>query len=92
MHDVLTRQNLRRSVAGGTFVTDARHESATYGDLEAVVRAHTPEPEPLPQLRALRRPADRCGLREQFVREMSADGVEDAEARDMLGAKPERPI
>ena len=36
-------------------ITDARRPSAAYADAAAVVRAHTPAPEPLPQLRARRR-------------------------------------
>ena len=36
-------------------ITDVRRPSAAYADAAAVVRAHTPAPEPLAQLRALRR-------------------------------------
>jgi anti-sigma regulatory factor (Ser/Thr protein kinase) len=70
-------------------ITDARRPSATYTDAAAVVRARTPAPEPLPQLRTLAPPDGTHGLRELLAAEMAAHGVPDAEARDMLLAASE---
>ncbi len=70
-------------------ITDARRPSAAYTDAAAVVRAHTPAPEPLPQLRALPPPDGARGLRELLAAEMAAEGVPDAAARDMLLAASE---
>jgi anti-sigma regulatory factor (Ser/Thr protein kinase) len=70
-------------------ITDARRPSASYADAVAVVRAHTPPPEPLPQLRALAPPVDAHALRELLAAEMAAAGVPGAAARDMLLAASE---
>lgn len=70
-------------------ITEARRPSATYADAAAVVRAHTPAPEPLPQLRTLAPPDGTHGLRELLAAEMAAAGVPDATARDMLLAAGE---
>ena len=70
-------------------ITDARRPSATYADAETVVRAHTPSPEPLPQLRTLAPPGGTRALRELLVAEMAVDGVPGAAARDMLLAAGE---
>jgi anti-sigma regulatory factor (Ser/Thr protein kinase) len=70
-------------------ITDARRPSAFYADAAAVVRAHTPAPEPLPQLRTLAPPDGTRALRELLAAEMTAEGVPDAAARDMLLAAGE---
>ena len=70
-------------------ITDARRPSAAYGDAAAVVRAHTPAPEPLPQLRTLAPPDGTHGLRVLLAAEMAAADVPDAAARDMLLAAGE---
>ena len=70
-------------------ITDARRPSADYADSATVVRAHTPPPEPLPQLRTLAPPANTRGLRELLGAEMAADGVPAAAARNMLLAAGE---
>jgi anti-sigma regulatory factor (Ser/Thr protein kinase) len=70
-------------------ITDARRPSTTYADAAAVVRAHTPAPEPLPQLRTLPPPDSTRGLRELLIAEMTAENVPGAAARDMLLAAGE---
>ena len=70
-------------------ITDARRPSATYADAASVVRAHTPAPEPLPQLRAVAPPAHTRGLRELLAAEMAAAGAPGAAARNMLLAAGE---
>jgi anti-sigma regulatory factor (Ser/Thr protein kinase) len=70
-------------------ITDARRPSATYADAAAVVRAHTPAPEPLPHLRTLALPDGARGLRVLLRAEMAADGVPEQPARDMLLAAGE---
>ncbi|HVF80095.1 MAG TPA: anti-sigma factor RsbA family regulatory protein [Solirubrobacteraceae bacterium] len=70
-------------------ITDARRPSTAYAAPEAVVRTHTPAPEPLPQLRPLEPPDGTHGLRELLVAEMAADGVPHAAARGMLLAASE---
>jgi anti-sigma regulatory factor (Ser/Thr protein kinase) len=70
-------------------ITDARRPSTAYADAATVIRAHTPAPEPLPQLRDLRPPSDAHGLRGLLAAEMATDGVPDAAARDMLLAAGE---
>ena len=70
-------------------ITDARRPSADYADTATVVRALTPAPEPLPQLRALTPPDATRGLRGLLAAEMAADGVPAAAARDMLLAAGE---
>jgi anti-sigma regulatory factor (Ser/Thr protein kinase) len=71
-------------------ITHARRPSVDYADAATVVRAHTPDPEPLPQLRALAPPpASTRGLRQLLAAEMAGDGVPDAAARDMLLAAGE---
>ena len=54
-----------------------------------MVRAHTPAPEALPQLRALAPPASTHDLRRLLAAEMAADGVRAAAIRDMLLAATE---
>lgn len=70
-------------------ITDTRRPSAGYGDAAAVVRAHTPAPEPLPQLRKLTPPRATRGLRELLSAAMAAEDVPDAAARGMLLAAGE---
>ena len=70
-------------------ITDARRPSPAYADAAAVVRAHTPAPEPLPHLRALAPPASPHDLRALLAAEMAADGVPRAAMRDMLLAASE---
>lgn len=70
-------------------ITDARRPSAAYADAAAVVRAHTPAPEPLPQLRALAPPATTHDLRVLLAAEMAAHGVPRTTRRDMLLAASE---
>ena len=70
-------------------ITDARRPSAAYADAAAVVRARTPAPEPLPQLRPLAPPDSTRGLRELLAAEMAAERVPAAPARDMLLAAGE---
>ena len=70
-------------------ITDARRPSTGYGDAAAVIRAHTPEPEPLPQLRTLPPPEDTRGLRRLLTAEMAAEDVRGAVASDMLLAASE---
>jgi anti-sigma regulatory factor (Ser/Thr protein kinase) len=70
-------------------ITDARRPSAAYADAAAVVRAHTPAPEPLPQMRALKPPATTHELRKLLAVEMAADGVSRTTIRDMLLAASE---
>ena len=70
-------------------ITDARRPSTAYADAEAVVRARTPAPEPLPQLRVLAPPDSTRGLRELLIAEMAAEDVPGAAARDMLLAAGE---
>jgi len=70
-------------------ITDARRPSADYADAATVVRAHTPAPEPLPQLRALPPPDATRGLRGLLAAAMAAEGVPAATARDMLLAAGE---
>jgi anti-sigma regulatory factor (Ser/Thr protein kinase) len=70
-------------------ITDARRRSGAYADAAAVVRAHTPAPEPLAQLRALAPPANTRALRELLAAEMAVAGVPDAAARNMLLAAGE---
>jgi anti-sigma regulatory factor (Ser/Thr protein kinase) len=70
-------------------ITDARRPSTGYADAADVLRANTPAPEPLPQLRTLPPPADTRGLRELLAAEMTAAGVGCAAARDMLLAAGE---
>jgi len=70
-------------------VTDEWHDSPHYDDPEQLVRALTPAPEPLPQLRTVPLDADPRAFRARLGREMTADGVPDAEAGDMLLAATE---
>ena len=70
-------------------ITDTRRPSAAYADAGAVMRAHTQAPEPLPQLRALAPPHGTRGLRELLAGAMTADGIPDPMARDMLLAASE---
>jgi anti-sigma regulatory factor (Ser/Thr protein kinase) len=70
-------------------ITDARRPSAAHVDAVTAVRAHTPAPEPLPQLRALVAPDATHGLRGLLAAEMAADGVPHAAARGMLLAASE---
>jgi anti-sigma regulatory factor (Ser/Thr protein kinase) len=70
-------------------ITDARRPSASYADPAAVVRAHTPAPEALPQLRALAPPASTHDLRRLLATEMAADGVPATAIGDMLLAATE---
>ena len=70
-------------------ITNARRPSAGYADAEAVVRAHTPAPEPLAQLRTLALPDGAYALRRVLAAEMEAEQVPDAAARDMLLAASE---
>lgn len=70
-------------------ITDARRPSTGYADAATVVRAHTPVPELLPQLRTLAPPAGTHGLRGLLAAEMKAEDVPAAAARDMLLAASE---
>ena len=70
-------------------ITDARRPSASYADAAAVVRARTPAPEPLPQLRQLPPPDGTRGLRELLAAEMASEAVPGHAARSMLLAAGE---
>ena len=70
-------------------ITDARRPSASYADAAAVVRAHTPVPDPLPQLCRLAPPGSPYDFRALLAAEMAADGVPRAAMRDMLLAATE---
>jgi anti-sigma regulatory factor (Ser/Thr protein kinase) len=70
-------------------ITDARRPSAAYADPATVVRAHTPAPEALPQLRALAPPASTHDLRRLLAAEMAAAGVTGTAVGDMLLAATE---
>jgi anti-sigma regulatory factor (Ser/Thr protein kinase) len=70
-------------------ITDARRPSAAYADAATVVRARTPAPEPLAQLRTLPAPGAAHLLRELLSAEMAAEGVPAAAAADMLLAAGE---
>ncbi len=70
-------------------VTDEWHDSPHYDDPEQLVRALTPVPDALPQLRLVPLDADQHAFRARLGREMAADGVPDAEAGDMLLAATE---
>jgi anti-sigma regulatory factor (Ser/Thr protein kinase) len=70
-------------------ITDARRPSTAYADAATVVRAHTPVPEPLSQLRTLAPPDGTHGLRGLLAAEMRTEHVPDAAARDMLLAASE---
>jgi anti-sigma regulatory factor (Ser/Thr protein kinase) len=70
-------------------ITDTRRPSPSHADAAAIVRAHTPAPEPLPQLRTLQPPPGAHELRELLAAEMAAHDVPAAEAHDMLLAAGE---
>ena len=70
-------------------ITDARRASTAYSDAATVVRAHTPAPEPLAQMRALKPPVTTHELRKLLAVEMTADGFSSTAIRDMLLAASE---
>jgi anti-sigma regulatory factor (Ser/Thr protein kinase) len=70
-------------------LADARHESPHYDDPERLVRALTPEPMPLPNLRAVPLDDDAQGFREQLLRELDSAGVPRARRDDLVMAASE---
>ena len=70
-------------------LTDDWRDSLSYDDPAQLVRALTPAPDPLPQLRAVPLDTNPRGFRADLGREMAAAGVPDAEAGDMLLAATE---
>jgi anti-sigma regulatory factor (Ser/Thr protein kinase) len=70
-------------------LTDDWHESSHYEDPADVARALTPAPAALPQLRSVPLDINAHSFREVLRREMAADAVPEAQARDMLLAATE---
>jgi anti-sigma regulatory factor (Ser/Thr protein kinase) len=68
---------------------DEWHESSHFEDPASVVRARTPEPEPLPNLRSLPPGEDLEGFRERLAGELSAASVPQRRALEMLVAGTE---
>jgi anti-sigma regulatory factor (Ser/Thr protein kinase) len=68
---------------------DGRHESPHYDDPEHLVRALTPEPAPLPDLRTLPLDAAARGFREQLLSTMAAAGVPRPQADGLILAASE---
>jgi len=70
-------------------LTDAWHESSHYGEPADVVRALTPPPEPLEELRPVGVGEDAQAFRPRLSREMTAAGCSDVEIELMLLAAGE---
>jgi anti-sigma regulatory factor (Ser/Thr protein kinase) len=70
-------------------LADKRYESPHYDDPAHVVRAMTPEPAPLTELRGVALGDGRQALREQLGRKMAAAGVPLAKADDLILAASE---
>jgi anti-sigma regulatory factor (Ser/Thr protein kinase) len=70
-------------------VEETAHDNPHYHDPAQVVRAVTPEPEALPDLRRLPLPADATTFRRVLLHEMTADGVPATVAHSLLIAAGE---